>query len=110
LSAQLRSVVLYDEHIVAAAFVQVGRVAILGVQRIGGGHGVGEVDPIQQRCEGGDLVSFCHRPRLAQHDTAGMVECGEQVPGRAVRRAGAARGFAVHCDRSHRLVGLVLAG
>jgi hypothetical protein len=95
---------------VAAAFVQVGRVAVLGVQCICGDHGVGEVDPIQQWRKGGDLVALVVDLHLAHHDTAGVLECGEQVPCRAVSRAGAARGLAVHRDRSHRLVGRALAG
>lgn len=82
--------------------------AVLGVQGIGGDDGVGEIDPIQQGRESGDLVAFVIDLHLAQHDTAGVCEGGEQVPCWPVGDAGAARGLAVHGDGSQRRVRLWL--
>lgn len=106
LGAQFRAVVFDDEYIVAAALVQVGRVAVLGVQRIGGDDGAGEIDPIQQWREGGDLVALVVDLGLAQHDTAGVFERGEQMPCWLVGGTRTTGGLAVHGDCSQRLVRL----
>jgi hypothetical protein len=95
----------------AASFVQVDGVTILGVEGIGGDHDVGEIEPIQQWRESGDLVAFVIDLHLAHHDPAGVLERREQVTCRAVRNAGTARGLALDRDCAQRLVCLcALAG
>ncbi|WP_330290153.1 hypothetical protein [Streptomyces sp. NBC_00576] len=51
-------VLLDDGRVVRAAADEVAAVGVLGVQGIGGRHGVGEVEVVQQRGEGGNLVAL----------------------------------------------------
>jgi hypothetical protein len=77
-------------------------VLALGVQRVGGDHPAGQVQPLQQRPEPGDLVSLAVHLGLAQDRTAGVIHRGEQVDRRAGVVAAAAQGLAVDCDRPPR--------
>ncbi len=54
-------------------------VLALGVQRVGGDHGVGQVQTVQQRPEPGDLVGLGVHLGLGQDRAAGVVHRGEQV-------------------------------
>jgi hypothetical protein len=51
----------------------------VGVQRVGGDHGAGQVQADQQRPEGGDLTRGAVDLTLGQHRAAGVVHRGEQV-------------------------------
>jgi hypothetical protein len=44
--------------VVGAALALLGAVGVLGVQGVGGDHRVGQVEGVQQRGEGGDLVAL----------------------------------------------------
>jgi hypothetical protein len=71
----------------------------------------GEIQPIQQWRERGDLVAFVINLHLAHYDPAGVLERGEQVTCRAVSNARTARGLAVDGDCAQRLGSLcALAG
>ena len=49
-------------------------VAVLGMQRIGGDDRTGDVDAVQQRREGVDLIGLAVRHGLTQDNTAELVE------------------------------------
>ncbi|MFI0226370.1 hypothetical protein [Streptomyces lydicus] len=66
----------------------------LGVHRIGGDDDAAQVDPVQQRGEGGDFVALRGDLALGDHGLAGVERGGEQVDGLAVG-AGSAHGLAV---------------
>nr|WP_219420482.1 hypothetical protein [Pseudonocardia nigra] len=78
---------------------------VLGVQRIGGDHRPGQragpVDPLQQRCERGDLVRLGLDLGLAEHDTPAVIERAEQMHP-PIRVTSTANGLAVHRNRPHR--------
>jgi hypothetical protein len=73
----------------------------VGLQRVGGDHGPGEVEVGQQWGEGGDLLGCAADLALGQHRAGGVVHAGQQVRPAAVAAcpAGAAQGFAVDGDR-----------
>ena len=75
----------------------------LGVQRIRGDDGGGQVQALQHRPEPRDLVGGVVYVCLAQHGVAGVVHRREQVHRRGVVAAAAAQGLAVdataRCDR-----------
>jgi hypothetical protein len=56
----------------------------LGVERIGGGHPSGQVQPVQQGTEPGDLVGLAVYVDLAEDRTAGVVHHGQQMHRRTV--------------------------
>jgi hypothetical protein len=51
----------------------------LGVERVGGDHGVGEVQPFEQRPEPGDLVGGVIDVGLGEDRAGVVVHRGEQV-------------------------------
>jgi hypothetical protein len=77
----------------------------LGVQRVGGDHGAGQVQAVQQRPEPGDLVGGVVHVGLGQDGMAGVVHRGEQVHRWAGVVAAAAQGLAVDRDRPPRRAG-----
>jgi hypothetical protein len=76
----------------------------VGLQRVGGDHGPGEVEIGQQRDEGGDFFGRAADLALGQHRASGVVHAGQQVHRAVVSvtawrgRAGAAQGLAVDGD------------
>ena len=70
---------LDGEQEMRAAPGQVSGVATLGVHRIGGDDGSGDVDAVQQDGEHRDLVRLRAHLHLAQHGTVGMIEGSQQV-------------------------------
>lgn len=52
---------LDDGQVVSSTFVQVRGVIVLSVQGVGGDHGVGQVDAVQERGEGGYVGSAAQR-------------------------------------------------
>jgi hypothetical protein len=79
LGVQAGLVALDDKQVVRAALVQVGGVAVLGVQGIGGDDGPCDVHPVQQRGEHGNFVGLGSHLHLAQHRAMGMIERRQQV-------------------------------
>jgi hypothetical protein len=77
-------------------------VLALGVERVGGDHGVGEVQLVQHRPEPGDLVGGGLHVGLGEDRTSGVVHHGEQVHLRVGVVAAAAQGLAVDRDRPAR--------
>jgi hypothetical protein len=69
------------------------------VWSVGGDHGVGEVQPLQQRLEPGDLVGGGVHLGLAQDPAGGVVHRREQVHWRGMVVAAAAQGLAIDRDR-----------
>ena len=65
-------------------------VLTLGVERIGGNDGVGEVQVVQQRPEPGDLVGGGLDVGLGEDGAAGVVHRSKQVDLPALGAAGAA--------------------
>jgi len=84
--------------VVGAAFAEVGAVGVLSVQGVGGDYGVAEVDRVQQRGEGGDLVALVGDLALGE-DGAGVVHRREQGDVSGGGGARAAQGLAVDRDR-----------
>ncbi len=80
---------LDDQQVARTALVQVGCVAVLGVQSVRGDDRIGDLDLVQQRGEQGDFVGLGVHPDLAQHHAMGVIERGEQVPGGLLVTAGA---------------------
>jgi hypothetical protein len=74
-------------------------VGMLGVQGVGGDHGGGEVQAVQQRPEPRDLVGGVVHVGLAQDAAAGVVHRGQQVHPRPAVVAAPAQGLAVDRDR-----------
>jgi hypothetical protein len=77
----------------------------VGVQRVGGDHGAGQVQSGQQRLEGGDLTRGAVDLTLGEHGAGGVVHAGQQVDLPAVP-VGAAQRCAVDRHRPP----LLLAG
>jgi hypothetical protein len=69
----------------------------VGLERIGGDHDLGKVEPVQQWGEGGDLLGGAADLTLCQHRAAGMLHRRQQVQRAAVTLGwvGAAQRFAV---------------
>jgi hypothetical protein len=65
---------------------------------VGGDDRTGDVDPVQQRRERGDLVGLAVHHTLAQHHPAGLLECREQMHRAAVGPASTACALAVDSD------------
>jgi hypothetical protein len=88
-------IVLHDQQVggVLGGGQPVG-VRALGVERVGGDHGVGQVQAVQQRPELGDLVGRVVHPGLGEDAVAGVVHHGEQVDLRVAVVAAAAQGLA----------------
>jgi hypothetical protein len=63
--------------VLGTALAGVGTVSVLGMQRVGGDDRAGQIDAVQQRPEGGDLVALVGDLALGQ-DVAGVVHRGEQ--------------------------------
>jgi hypothetical protein len=85
--------------------VEVVGVAALGVQRVRSQEHPGQVDPVQQRGERGDLAGLAALPAdlgLPEDHPAGGVERGQQMNLGPVLGAGAASGLAVDGDHLHR--------
>ena len=80
-------------------------VLTLGVERVGGDDGVGQVQPLQQRPEPGDLVGGVLDVGLGQDRAAGVVHRRQQVHLRPAVVAAAAQGLAVDRDRPLRPAG-----
>jgi hypothetical protein len=70
---------------------------------LGGDQGVGEVQPLQQRPEPGDLACGGLHVGLGEDRAAGVVHHGEQVDRRPGVVAAAAQSLAVHRDRPTRV-------
>jgi hypothetical protein len=79
---------------VGAAGTEVGAVGVLSVQGIGGDHGAGESDAVQQGLEGGDFVALVSDLTLGKN-AAGVVHRGEQGDVRGRGGARAAQGLPV---------------
>ncbi|AVZ71119.1 hypothetical protein SLUN_01490 [Streptomyces lunaelactis] len=77
----------------------------LGVQRVEGDHGVGQVERGKEGPKDGDLVGLGVHLAL-RGDQACAGHRGEQVDLGAVRAAGAAHGLAVHRQRAAGPLGL----
>jgi len=73
--------------------------ARVGVQRVGGDHGAGQVQVGQQRLEPGDLTGGAVDLALGQHGTGGVIHRGQQVDLPAVAAFGAPQRLAVDRDR-----------
>ena len=71
---------LDDQQVVSAAPVQVRGVAMLGVQRVRGDDGIGDLDAVAQRREPGNFVGRGVHLDLAQHHAMSVVERREQMP------------------------------
>ena len=80
-------------------------VLALGMQRVGGDHPPGKVQPLEQRPELGDLVGLAVHVGLGQDRTGGVVHHRQQVHLRPAVVAGAAQGLAVDRDRPPRRPG-----
>ncbi len=74
-------------------------VLALGVERVGGDHGGGEVQAVQEGPEPDDLVGGVVDVDLVQDRAGGVVHRGEQVDLRIGVVAAAAQGLAVDRDR-----------
>lgn len=61
--------------VVGTVLAEVGAVSVLGVQRVGGDDGAGQVDAVQQGPEGGDLVALVGDLALGQ-DVTGVPAIG----------------------------------
>ena len=57
----------------------------VGVQRVGGDHGAGQIQVAQQRLEPGDLTGGAVDLALGEHGAGGVVHRGEQMDLPAVR-------------------------
>lgn len=68
------------------------------MQGVGGDHRVGQVEGVQQWCEGGDLVALVGDLALGE-DVSGVGHGGQQGDGRRGGGARAAYGLAVPGDR-----------
>jgi hypothetical protein len=77
----------------------------VGLQRVGGDHGAGEVEAVKQRGEGGDLTRRAGHLALGQHRAGGVVHGGQQMDLPAAWGASATQGLAVDRDRPSPLVG-----
>jgi hypothetical protein len=90
---------LDDQQVVGllAGDEELGGVGV-GVQRVGGDHGAGEVQAGQQRLEGGHLTRGAVDLMLGEHRAGGVVHAGQQVD-LPVVPFGAAQGLAVDRDR-----------
>jgi hypothetical protein len=75
------------------------------VQRVGGDHPPGKVQPVQQRPELGDLVGLAPNVGLGQDRTGGVVHHRQQMHLRVGVMAAAAQGLAVDRDRLPRRPG-----
>jgi hypothetical protein len=71
----------------------------LGVERIGGDHRAGQVQPLEQRLEPGDLAGGVGDVGLGQDRAGGVVHRGQQVHLRGSVVAAATQGLAVDRDR-----------
>jgi hypothetical protein len=80
-------------------------VLTLGVERVGGDHPPGKVQPVQQGPEPGDLVGGVVDVGLAQDRAGGVVHRRQQVHLPVAVVAAAAQGLAVDCDCSPRRAG-----
>lgn len=98
LGEQGRLVSLRGEQVVRAAAGEVGGVATLGVQRVGGHDRLGDVDAVQQRRECRYLVGLGLYRGLPQHHPSGGVERREQMNPGLVVVARPAGGLPVHGD------------
>ena len=97
-------VVLDGEYEPSPAFVQVLRVAALGVECVGGDHGVGQVDPaggelVEKRGEHRDLVGLRTDLNLAEDQGVVVSRGGEQMGLIALGVRRAAHRLAVDRDR-----------
>jgi hypothetical protein len=90
---------------VLAVDQELGGVGV-GVQRIGGDHGAGQVQVAQQRLEPGDLTGGAVDLALGEHGAGGVVYRGEQMDLPAVA-PGAPQRLAVDRDRPSTLAGTV---
>jgi hypothetical protein len=99
LRSQFRAVALDDEHVGSTAFVQVGGVAVLHVQRVSGDHHVGQRESVQQCGECGDLVGLSSTSLCPNTLPAAVVKGREQVRGPTVDPARSAGGLTVDRDR-----------
>jgi hypothetical protein len=70
----------------------------VGLERVGGDYHIGQVEPVQQWLQAGDLAGGAVDLALGQHRAAGVVHTGQQVDLAAVV-AGAAQRLAVHGHR-----------
>jgi hypothetical protein len=95
-----RGLVGLDEQQVGGVLVgdQPLGVLTLGVERIGGDDGVGEVQAVQQRPEPGDLVGGGLDIGLGEDGAAGVVHRCQQVGLRLAVMAAAAQGLAIDGD------------
>ena len=97
LAAQAGLVAFDGEQVVRAAAMQVSGVLALGVHRISGNHGTGQVgDLVQDHREHGDLVGLAVQGDLCANHAGVVVEAGHQVWGAPVTCPGAAHGLAVY--------------
>jgi hypothetical protein len=71
---------------------------VVGLERVGGDHHLGQVEVGQQWLQAGDLAGGAIDLALGQHHAAGVVHTGKQVDLAAVV-AGAAQRLAVHGHR-----------
>ena len=81
----------------------------VGVLRVGGDHGPGKVQGVEQGLEPGDLVGLGVHVALGEDRAGGVVHAGKQVdtiPG----AAGAADGLALDRDRPSAPVRMVTVG
>ena len=77
---QHRLIGLDDKQVVGllAGHQELGGLGV-GVQRISGDHHPGQVEPVQQRGERGDLLGRAVDLVLGEHGAGGVVHRGEQV-------------------------------
>jgi len=78
--------------------VQIVGVPALGVHRVCRDDRSEQRNGVQQRGEHGDLVRFRFDVDLAEDDTVGVVESGQQMPPRLITPGGAAQRLAVDRD------------
>jgi len=76
-----------DQVVRAAPASQVFGVGALGMQGVGGDHGPGQVDAVQQGGEHRDLVRLGLDVGLAQDHAVLVIEGGQQMPARTIGRA-----------------------
>lgn len=89
LVVQAGLVALDDQQVARAALVQVGCVAVLGVQSVCGDDGTGDPDTVQQRGEQEDFNGLGAYLDLAQYRAMSVIERDEQVPDGLLVTAGA---------------------
>lgn len=98
-----------DGEVVGAVPAEVAAAVVLGVKSVGGDHRVVQVEGVQQRSEGGNLVALVCDLALGQ-DASVVVHRGQQGDGALAAGPGSAQDLAVHGDRPQPALGAAVFG